>query len=147
MLSLMTKLTMGTKTPRHPAISINTAVRRCNTKRITQCSMPRATPEATGCCHRATTHSALPWRPPGRQSTINKTMMQNTPPLLAIFMAVAVCRYYTVHIAWWRRFMAFIKATRRRHWTSTCSNITQSDPWFWGYISSSNQHKRARVDI
>ncbi len=36
---------------------------------ITWCSMPRATPEATGRCHRATTHYVLPRRPPRRQST------------------------------------------------------------------------------
>ena len=54
--------------------------------------------------------------------------MQNTPTLLAISIAVVVRRYYTVHhIAQWRRFMAFLKATKCHHWASTCSNITQSD--------------------
>jgi hypothetical protein len=32
------------------------------------------------------------------RATINKTSIQNTPPLLAISMAVVMCRYYTAHI-------------------------------------------------
>jgi hypothetical protein len=36
---------------------------------------------------------------------------------------IAMRRYYTACIAQWRRFMAFIKATKRRHWASTCSDI------------------------
>ena len=52
-----------------PAISIAMAVHRCDTKCIAWCSMPRATPEATGRRHRATTHYILPWRPLGQQST------------------------------------------------------------------------------
>ncbi len=36
---------------------------------IAQYSMSRATLEATGRCHWATTRSVLPWRPPGRQQT------------------------------------------------------------------------------
>ncbi len=42
-----------------------TAVSRSNTDGIAQCGMSRATPEATGHCHRATTCSVLPQRPPG----------------------------------------------------------------------------------
>jgi hypothetical protein len=48
------------------------AVRRSNTDGITQCSMSRATPEATGCRHWATTHSVLPQRPPGQQQSKQK---------------------------------------------------------------------------
>ncbi len=51
------------------AISMAMAVRLCNMERITQCSMTRASPEATGCRHRVTTCSVLPRRQPGRQST------------------------------------------------------------------------------
>jgi hypothetical protein len=75
----------------------------------------------------ATGDYSLRIAPVATRVTINKTTMQNTPPLLAILMAVVVRRYYTAHIARWRHFMAFIKATKRRHRTSTCSNITQSD--------------------
>jgi hypothetical protein len=40
-----------------------------NTCGIARCSMSRATLEATGRRHRATTRSVSPWRPPGRQQT------------------------------------------------------------------------------
>ena len=44
-------------------------------------------------------------------------------------MAVAVWRYYTVRITRWRRLMAFLKATKRRHWVSTCSdNMNRTCP-------------------
>ena len=50
-----------TNAPLLRAISMAMAVRRCHTKRIAQCSMTRkASPEATGRRHRATTHSVLP---------------------------------------------------------------------------------------
>ena len=65
--------------------------------------------------------------PAAARATANKTTMQNTPPLLAILMAMVVRRYYTVHIPQWRWFMAFLKATKRCHRASTCSDITQSD--------------------
>jgi hypothetical protein len=63
------------------------------------------------------------------RATANKTMMQNVPTLLAILMAVAMRRYYTARIARWRRFVAFIKAAKRRHRhrASTHSNRHQSD--------------------
>ena len=61
------------------------------------------------------------------RATANKTKMQNVSTLLTISMAIAVCRYYTVCIAQWRRLVAFIKATKRRHQASTRSNRHQSD--------------------
>ncbi len=79
------------------AVSMAMAVRWCNTKRIAQCSMSRATLEATGRHHRATTHSILPQRPPGQQA--NKQQSTNTPKKVAIFMAVAVHQYNTACIA------------------------------------------------
>ncbi len=42
---------------------------------IAQWSMSRATPEATGRRHRATTCSVWPWRPPGRQQTKQRCIM------------------------------------------------------------------------
>ncbi len=69
------------------------AVRCCDTKRIAQCSMSRATPEATGCCHQAATHSVLPQRLPGQQA--NKQQSTNTPKKVAMFMAAAVHQYNT----------------------------------------------------
>ena len=61
------------------------------------------------------------------RATINTTMMQHVPTLLAVSMAIAMWRYYTARIARWRRFVALIKANICRHRVSTCSNNTQSD--------------------
>ena len=58
-----------TNAPPSWAISMVIAVRRCHTERISRCSMTRASLEATGCRHWATTHSILPRRPPGWQQT------------------------------------------------------------------------------
>jgi hypothetical protein len=49
--------------------------------------------------------------------------MQYVPTLLTIKMALAVRQYYTERIAQWGRSMASIKATKRRHWVSTCSKF------------------------
>ncbi len=61
------------------------------------------------------------------RATANKKKMQNMSTLLTILMAIVVRWYYTMHIARWRRFVAFIKATKRRHRASTCSDRHQSD--------------------
>jgi hypothetical protein len=62
--------------------------------------------------------------PAAATGTINKTLMSTylILNLLAISKAVVVRRYYTAHIARWKRFMAFLKSTKRRHWVSICSN-------------------------
>jgi hypothetical protein len=52
------------------------------------------------------------------RATINSTMMQHVPTLLAVLMAIAMQRYYTARIAIWRRFVAFKKATKHHHRTS-----------------------------
>ncbi len=83
--------------PRPPAVLMATAVRRSNTDGIVQCSMSRATPEATGRWHWATTHSVLPQRLPEQQAS--KQQSTNTPKKVAMMMAAAVRRYNTVHIA------------------------------------------------
>jgi hypothetical protein len=54
---------------------------------IAQCSMSRATPEATGFRHWATTHPILPQRWPRWQQT--KQQWKIAPTLLAFLMAVA----------------------------------------------------------
>ncbi len=74
-----------------------TVVRQSNIDRIAQCSMSRATPEATGCRHWATTCYVLPQRPPGQQA--NKQQSTNTPKKVAILMAMAMRQYVTAHIA------------------------------------------------
>ncbi len=75
--------------------------------------MSRATSEATGHRHWATTHSVLPRRPSGQQA--NKQQSKNTPTLLAILMATAVRRYNTARIAWWTKSRASLEETRHRH--------------------------------
>jgi len=122
-----------TNAPPSWAISMAMAVRRCHTERITRCSMTRASSEATGCRHWATTCSVLPRRLPGRQQTKQRYNMYLT--LLAILMAVVAMRwYYTAHITRWRRFVAFIKTTKCHHWASTRSDIikgTRQRRLFW----------------
>ncbi len=83
--------------PRPPAVSMATAVRQSNTDGIDQFGMSRATPEATGRRHQATTCSVLPQQPPGQQA--NKQQSTNTPKNLAVLMAMAMRRYVTAHIA------------------------------------------------
>jgi hypothetical protein len=63
------------------------------------------------------------------RATANKTKMQNESTLLTISMAVAVRWYYTTHIAKWSRSMAFIKATKRRHWVSTVPTVVAMVAW------------------
>jgi hypothetical protein len=65
--------------------------------------------------------------PAAARATINIAIAQNVPTLLTVSMAITMRWYYTASIARWRRFVAFIKATKRRHWASTCSNIIKRD--------------------
>jgi hypothetical protein len=129
-----------------PVVSMATAVRRSNTNGITQCSMSRAAPEATGHRHRATTRYVLPQRPPGQQA--NKQQSTNTPKKGAILMAMAMRRYVTAWIAQWRRSRASLETTRRRHWASIMSdNINRT--WlrrFFQCFYHQNRRKRSRVD-
>jgi hypothetical protein len=115
-----------TNAPHPPAVSIATAVRRSNTDSMAQCGMSRATPEATGRQHWATTGSVLPQRPPGQQA--NKQQSTNTPRKQAILMAMAMRRYVTAWIARWRRSRASLKATGCRHRASIMSNNIN---WTW----------------
>jgi hypothetical protein len=109
-----------------PAVLIAMAVRWCSTKCITRHSMSRATPEATGCQHRATTRSVLPQQPPGQQ--VNKQQSTNTPTKLAVLMAEAMRWYVTAHIARWRRSRASLEATGCHHWASIMSDNIN---WTW----------------
>ncbi len=113
----------------------------CNAACIAQCSMSRATPEATGCPHHANTCS-ISWWPPGQQQT--KQLWNIAPTLLAIWMSIAVRRCHTVCITWWGRFMAFLEATGRHHWASICSNnigLTYQCQFLWN-LSLSTCWKR-----
>ncbi len=108
-------------------------MRRSNTDGIAQCGMSRATPEATGCRHRATTCSLLPQQPPGQQA--NKQQSTNAPKKVAVLMAMATRRYVTVHIAQWRRFMALLDATKRHHWASIAVNRCNRSCIYWFFLS------------
>ena len=65
--------------------------------------------------------------PAAARATINSMIMKHVPTLLAVLMAIAMRRYYTARIAQWRRFVAFIKATKRHYRTSTHSNSIKPD--------------------
>jgi hypothetical protein len=90
--------------PRLPADSMATAVRRSNTDGIAQCGMSRATLEATGRRHRATTCSVSPQLPPGHQANIQQST--NAPNQVVELMVMAICRYGAAYIAQWMRFRA-----------------------------------------
>ncbi len=119
------------------AVLMATAVRRSNTGSIARCGMSRATLEATGRRHWATTCSVLPQWPPGQQA--NKQQSTNTPSKLAILIAMLMHRYITPHIAQWRRSRSSLEATWCRYWASIMSdNIKGTWLWhfFWCFSSS-----------
>ncbi len=120
-----------TNAPRLLAVLMATAVRRSNTDGIAWCGMSRATLEATGCCHWATTCYVVPQQPPGQQA--NKQQSTNTPKKVAILMAMAMCRYITTCIAQQRRSRASQEANGRHHQASIMSdNINQTWlQWFF----------------
>ncbi len=119
---------------------------RSNTDGIAQCSMSRATLEATGCRNWATTCSVLPQRPPEQHE--NKQQSTNTPKKVAMLMAAAVRRYNTARIDRWRRSRALLEATGHRHWVSIMSeNINWT--WlrhFFQCFHPQNRRKRSQVD-
>jgi hypothetical protein len=113
---------------------------------IAQCSKSRATLDAPGSRHWATTCYVLPQRPPGQQA--NKQQSTNTPKKVAVLMAMAMRRYVTAHIARWRRSRASLEATGRCHRASIMSNNIN---WTWLRrfflcFHPQNRRKRSRVD-
>ncbi len=122
-----------TNVPRPPAVLIATAVRRSDTDGIARCGISRATPEATGCRHWATTCSVLPQWPPGQQA--NKQQSTNTPKKVAVLMAMAMRRYVTAHIAWWRRIRALLYATKRHHQASIAADSCNWSCMCWVFTS------------
>jgi hypothetical protein len=119
---------------------------RSNTDGIAQCGMSRATLEATGRRHWATTHYVLPQRPPGQQA--NKQQSTNTPKKVAILMAMAMRWYVIVCIAQWRRSRASLEATGCHHRASIMSNNINRT-WlrrFYLCFHCQNRRKRSRVD-
>ena len=112
--------------PPSRAVSMAMRMHQSNAGGIAQCSMSRATPEATGRCHRATSHSLLPQRPPGQQSTKQR------------------CKIHLLYWPFWWPLRcgsaipsaltnkggprAFLEATKCRHQVRFCSN---SIDWTW----------------
>jgi hypothetical protein len=131
-----------TNSPHPPAVSMATAVCPRNTDSIAQCSMYRATLEATGRRHWATTCSVLPQQSPGQQA--NKQQSTNTPRKQAVLMAMAMHRYVTAWIPQWRRPRASLETTECHHWVSIMSdNINRI--WlrcFFSMFSSSKPQEK-----
>ncbi len=123
----------GTNAPCLLAVLMAMVVRWSNTDGIAQCGMSRATTEATGHGHWATTCSVLPQRPPGQQA--NKQQSTNTPKKVAVLMAMAMRLYVTAHIARWRRFRALLNATKRRHWVSIVADSCKRSCMYWFFTS------------
>ena len=118
-----------------------------NARGIPRCRKSRATAlGAPVSRHWATACSISPPRPPGWQA--NKLQWKNTN-MLAVFTAMAMRGYITVHIARWRGSRALFEATGCRHWVSRCSDIsnrTYQCQFLWCF-SLSTCCKRAWVDI
>ena len=114
---------------------------------IAGCSKSRATLDApAGSRHRATTRSVLPQWPPGQQA--NKQKSTSTPTKLAISMAMAMHRYVTTCIAWWRRSRALLEATGCCHRASITSNNIKGT-WLrqlFQCFHRQNRRKRSPVD-
>ncbi len=120
-----------TNAPHPPAILMAMVMHQRNTDGIPQCGLSRATPEATGCQHWATTCSVLPQWPPGQQAY--KQQSTNTPAKLDILMAMVMRRYVTTYIAQWKRSRASLEATGRHHWASIMpNNIVRT--WLWCFF-------------
>jgi hypothetical protein len=81
-----------------------------------------------------------PYCPGGRQGDNH---YEHVPTLMAILMPIAMRRCYTPRIAQWRRFVAFIKVTKRHHRTSTRSDSVNrsSQCCYFRDISSSSLKK------
>ncbi len=139
---------LGWRTNVPPLQAISKAMRThwSNECGIAQCSKFRATLDAPGSRHRATTCSVSPQQPPGQQA--NKQQSTHTPKKVAVLMAMAMCRYVTAHIAQWRRSRASLEATGRCHQASIMSdNINRT--WlrrFFLCFHRQNCRKRSRVD-
>ncbi len=116
----------------HPlAVLMAMAVRRSNTDGIAQCDMSTVTLEATGGRHWATICFVSPQQPPGQWAY--KQQSTNTPAKLAMLMAMAMRRYVTAHIAWWRRSRVSLEATGHHHRASIMpDNIVRT--WLWCFF-------------
>ncbi len=127
-----------TNVPLLQAISMAMRMRWSNERGIARCSKSRATLDAPGSRHQATTCSVSPQRPPGQQA--NKQQSTNIRKKVAVLMAMAMCWYVTVCIAQWRRSRASLEATGCRHWVSIVSNNINGT-WLWRDFSMFSSSK------
>ncbi len=87
--------------------------------------------------------------PVAARATANKRTAKNGPALLAILMAMAVRRYTTGCIVWWRRSRASLENTGCRHWVSIMVKSIKGT-WlccFFLMFSSSTIWKRSWVEL
>jgi hypothetical protein len=90
-----------------------------------QCALPDA---ACPGLHRKPLDAAIgqlltPYCPGGRRGDSKQNNNEkNAPTLLAILMAVAMCRFNTAHITQWRRSRASLEATGCCHLASIVAN-------------------------
>ncbi len=118
--------------PPSQAILMAMQMRWSNERGIAQWGMSRATLEATGRRHRATTCSVLPQRPPGQQAY--KQQSTNTRAKMAILMTMVMHQYVTECITRWRKSRASLEATGRRHRVSIMpDNIVRT--WLWHFFN------------
>jgi hypothetical protein len=115
----MTKSSTMSKCTSVPPVLMLEMMRRHNTTNTAQCRVSRASLEATGRCHQASTHVVLPWRTTGSPC---RKIDEKAPYLSAVSLALAVCRYNTKRIAQLRVSRAIAEATGRRHWASIAAN-------------------------
>jgi hypothetical protein len=120
-------------------------MRRSNTDSIAQCGMSRATPETTVCQHQVNTHSVSPQRPPGQQA--NKQQSTNDCKKVSKTMAMAMCWYVTAHIARWRRFRAFLNATKCHHQASIGANNDNQSRMCRFFLCFHHQNRRKRLQV
>ncbi len=100
------------------------AVHQSDTVSIDRRMKSRAFIKAAQHRHQVTTRSVLPG---GHQGDSKQNKNAKYPPLCWPFWWPWWCAGNTAHITQWRWFVAFLKATKHRHWASTHSDITQSD--------------------
>lgn len=125
----MTKSMKWNNAPALVATLMAMAMRWCNAAHITQWKIPRPARVAAGRCHRSTSCSVLPRRPPGLHAKhYDKKIHAPLWPFwwprsfVAILMAITMCRYDTVGIAQWRRSRTLLELTGRHQQGSICSN-------------------------
>ncbi len=130
-----------------PLLTILVAMVVCqsNTDGIAQCSMSRATREATGHCHWATTCSVSPQQPPGQQQTTWQQKRTNFDGHFGGHSSAPV--QYFAHYP-----MEEVQSFGRSHWMLPSTSIAANrcnrthQHHFFQVFSLSTRRKRSPVD-